>query len=129
MIPTPFATIKPRLIGVLLRAITARKWPAGIAITNPVGTSTTAPGATTRSALDARSNPAAPAVWYDGNGTAGSRRGMGTIMLRASCSRGAYDLPLFAAAGGGVARLKSGLTSRRPFWRNGTPVSIHDGLG
>src|SRR5215212_7689323 len=74
MTPTPFATIRPFLSGVLLRAKMPRKWPGGTWMTRPVGTSAIVPGAMVTSAFAARPKPAAPGVWYAGRETVGSRR-------------------------------------------------------
>src|SRR6185295_16816497 len=74
MTPTPFATMRPRLSGVLLRAKIPRKYPRGTSMTRPVGTRAIWRGATVTSADADRSNPADSAVAYVGRGTVASSR-------------------------------------------------------
>src|SRR6266550_5314515 len=94
MMPTPLATISPRLSGVLLRARMARKCPDGTSMTSPVGTSPICPGASLISCDAARSKPAASSVAYVGRGIVESSR----LILRRIAAAYAIALLLLAAA-------------------------------
>src|SRR5690606_15299336 len=113
--PTPLATIRPRLSGVLLRATIARQWPLGTSITRPVRTRTMRPGGITTSCAAARSKPAASSVAYAGRGTVGSRR-----LIRSRIGAAYLAGLMLVFAGGAAAQDPSAALPLDPAIRSGT---------